>query len=85
MESPTVHLVGQNSFGDAGGVLVVVASHLILGRASTGCLSRVIVFLALLVQQVAAAVLGMLVFGSAGVLGEAAIISAEDALIVLSC
>jgi hypothetical protein len=46
-----------------------------------GCLSRVIVVLALLVQ-VAAAVLGMLVFGSAGVLGEAAIISAEDALIV---
>lgn len=46
-----------------------------------GCLSRIIVTSALLVQ-VAAAVLGMMVLGMAGVLGEAAIILAEDAVIM---
>ena len=46
-----------------------------------GCLSRILVLGALGVQ-VAAAALGMLVLGMAGVLGNAAIISAEDALFI---
>jgi hypothetical protein len=46
-----------------------------------GCLSRLIVVVALLVQVVAAG-LGMLVLGSAGVLGEAALISSTDALVM---
>ena len=46
-----------------------------------GCLSRLVVMAALAVQVIASA-LGLIVFGSAGVLGNAAIVSAEDALIV---
>lgn len=46
-----------------------------------GCLSRLVVIAALAVQVIAS-VLGLIVFGSAGVLGNAAIVSAEDALIV---
>ncbi len=46
-----------------------------------GCLSRLVVIAALGVQVIASG-LGLIVFGSAGVLGNAAIVSAEDALIV---
>ena len=46
-----------------------------------GCLSRLVVIVALAVQVVAS-VLGLIVLGSAGVLGEAAIISADDALVL---
>lgn len=47
-----------------------------------GCLSRFIVVGAIATQLVASA-LGLLVLGTAGVLGEAAIMSAEDALVLL--
>lgn len=46
-----------------------------------GCISRLLVAAALAVQIIAAA-LGMLVLGSAGVLGEAALISSTDAVVV---
>lgn len=50
-------------------------------EAHVGCFSRIIVILSILVQVVAGG-LALIVLGSAGVLGEAAIISADDALIV---
>jgi hypothetical protein len=46
-----------------------------------GCLSRSIVLLAVVVQ-VGAAALALVVLGSAGVLGSAAVINSNDALIV---
>jgi hypothetical protein len=46
-----------------------------------GCLSRFLIAGAILTQLVASA-LALLVLGSAGVLGEAAIMSAEDAMIL---
>jgi len=46
-----------------------------------GCLSRAIVVIAILVQLVAGS-LALIVLGSAGVLGNAALISADDALVV---
>jgi hypothetical protein len=52
-------------------------------KTMKSCLSRTIVGIALLIQLMAAA-LGMLVLGSAGVLGEAALMSAEDALIIFA-
>lgn len=48
-----------------------------------GCISRIIVLLAIVVQ-VAAAALGMLVLGSAGILGEAALVSSTDAIVVFA-
>lgn len=47
-----------------------------------GCLSRILVLGALGVQLIASA-FALLVLGSAGVLGEAAIISANDAVALL--
>lgn len=46
-----------------------------------GCLSRLLVIGAILIQFLAAA-LGLLVLGSAGVLGEAALISSSDAILL---
>lgn len=46
-----------------------------------GCISRIIVLVAIVVQ-VAAATFGMLVLGSAGILGEAALVSSTDAVAV---
>lgn len=46
-----------------------------------GCLSRMVIILALVVQVLAGA-LGLIVIGSAGVLGEAAIINSTDALVM---
>jgi hypothetical protein len=49
------------------------------GHLFMGCLSRLLVVGAILIQFLAAA-LGLLVLGSAGVLGEAALISSSDAI-----
>lgn len=46
-----------------------------------GCISRVIVVLAIIVQVVSAS-LALIVLGSAGVLGSTAVINSDDALIV---
>jgi len=46
-----------------------------------GCLSRAIVVVAVLVQLIAGSLV-LIVLGSAGVLGNAAIISADDAVVV---
>lgn len=46
-----------------------------------GCLSRIVVIVALLVQSIAG-VLALIVLGSAGVLGSATVVNSRDALIV---
>jgi len=46
-----------------------------------GCLSRIVVIVAILVQIIAGA-LALIVLGSAGVLGSAAVVNSNDALIV---